>query len=395
MTKITKGYKFRIYPNKEQCDLLVRSFGHTRFIYNQLLAKAINDYNTHKENNTLVKPDVSGYSFVKQLPALKAEYSWLYEVSAVALQQKALDLGRAFTNFFNNLKKNKISYPRFKKKSSRQSFTLMKTGFQIKDNALYIVRSNSPIKVNWSRDLPSDPSSCTISKDPDGSYYVSFICEVDPHLTYGTKQTGVDLGITDFAILSDGERIANNKFLINALKALKRAQQSLSRKTKGSKNRNKAILKVAKLHKKVVNQRNDFLHKLSRRLVNENQVLAIESLNVSGMIRNRHLARSISDVGWSRFVDYLSYKAIESHHCSILMMHKFYPSSKLCSVCHTKYEGLKLSERVWTCVACHTTHDRDLNASMNIRDKGLATFNRLSPNGVWINKLVLCDNELV
>jgi len=271
----------------------------------------------------------------------------------------------------------------------------MKTAFQIKDNRLYIAKSKDPIKVKWSRSLPSIPSSCVISRDPDGKYYVSFICECDPKLTNGTGRVGIDLGITDFAIISDGERVENLNFLKKNLKRLKLLQQNHSRKQKGSNNRNKSRVKVAKLHKRITNQRNDFLHKLSRRLVNENQVISVESLNVKGMVRNHHLARSISDVSWGRFIDYLSYKALESHHCSILMMSPFYPSSKLCSNCKTEYTGLKLSERQWTCDACHTTHDRDLNASVNILNKGLDSFKQFSPKGEWLSKLAICNNELV
>ena len=392
-TKYVKGFKFRIYPKSEHLDLLARSFGHTRFVYNQLLAKSIEDYKQFKENNALPKPKVSGYDFVKQLPGLKVEYPWLNEVSSIALQQKALNLGEAFSNFFKNLKKGKLGYPRFKKKSSRQSFRLVKNSFQIKDNKLYIAKSKDPIKVKWSRDLPSIPSSCVISKDPDGKYYVSFICEYDPQLTNGSGQIGIDLGLTDFAVISDGERIENLKFLVNSLKRLKKLQQNLSRKIKGSSNRNKARIKVAKQHKKITNQRNDFLHKLSKRLVNENQVISVESLSVAGMLKNHHLARSISDVSWSRFLQFLIYKAKESHRCSILMMHPFYPSSKLCSKCSTKYTDLKLSERKWTCVNCNTVHDRDLNASINIKNKGLEMFKQLSPNGDWISEFVICNNE--
>ncbi|MCK9234871.1 MAG: transposase [Gammaproteobacteria bacterium] len=391
MTTITKGYKFRLEPNQTQRDLLVRSFGHTRFVWNELLAQSKIQYELHKFNGLVDKPNLNEIELVNKITNLKLFHPWLSEVSNVALQQKVRDLASAYRHCFRNLKQGKIAFPKFKKRNNRNSFRLTKNGFRLKDGELYIAKCDQPLKVRWSRDLPSEPSSCTISQEPDGSYYVSFVCQVDPKLTNGVKQTGIDLGLTDFAILSDGGRIANNRFLVQALNQLKRAQKTLSRRKKGSKNRNKARIKVAKLYQKVTNQRNDFLHKLSRKLVNENQVLVVESLNVGGMIKNRHLARGISDVSWSRFIGYLTYKSKESHHCSLLMMDPFYPSSKLCGSCGVKYENLKLSERQWTCFNCHTTHDRDLNAARNILAKGLETFKNLSPDYSWLSIPVICN----
>lgn len=393
MTKYVKGFKFRIYPKPEHVDLLARSFGHSRFVYNQLLGKAISDYEKYKEDNTSLKPKLGIYDLSNQLPQLKKEFPWLNEVSSVALQQKAIHLSKAFSSFFKNLKKGNITFPKFKKKSNRKSFTLMKKAFKIENDHLIIPKSNLPIKINWSRRLPSTPSSCTISQDPDGKYYVSFTCEYDPQLTNGSNQIGIDLGISTFVTLSNGEVTHNPNYLKKSLKRLKKVQQNLCRREKGSKNREKSRIIVAREHKQITNQRNDFLHKLSRKLVNENQVISIESLNVKGMVKNRTLARSISDVSWGRFVELLTYKARESHHCSITMMHPFYPSSKLCSTCGTKYKELKLHERKWTCKSCNTTHNRDHNASINILQKGLETLKTWAPNGEWVNAPIICDNE--
>lgn len=382
-----KGFKYRIYPNKEQIDLFNKTFGCVRYVWNKGLSDAKLEYEyylAHKNtnhSNILTKPNMTGFGFANRLVGYKNDINstWLNDVSAVALQQAMLHLGSAFSRFF----KNRKNYPVFKSKHDKQSFSLMSNAFKFKDRELFIIKAKDPLKIKWSRELPNTPSSATISKTPSGKYYISFICEYLPVTTTGIKTTGIDLGLKDFAILSTGTKISNPKHLKNKEKHLKRCQQSLSRKKKGSKNRNKARIKVAKVYEKISNQRNDFLHKLSRTLINENQVIGIEKLKVKNMVKNHKLAKSISDVSWSKFASMLNYKALESNHCSIVYMSCWYPSTHICSSCNTKLDyKLKLSTRKWLCPTCGLTHDRDINAAKNILNHTLATIKDLQiPNG--------------
>jgi putative transposase len=281
-----------------------------------------------------------------------------------------LHLGSAFSTFF----KNRKGYPAFKSKHGKQSFSLMSFNLRFKEKELFIPKSKDPLRVKWSRELPNSPSSATINKTPSGKYFISFVCEYIPVKTNGTGQIGLDLGLKDFLVTSDGTKISNPKYLKNKERHLKRVQQALSRKKKGSKNRAKARIKVALVHEKIVNTRNDFLHKLSTNIINENQVIGVEKLKVSNMIKNHSLAKSISDVAWGRFCQMLNYKALASQNCSIVYMDTWYPSSHLCSVDGYLLEHkLKLSDRLWTCPQCGTVHDRDINAAKNILKVTLAT----------------------
>lgn len=380
-----KGFKYRIYPNKEQIDLFNKTFGCVRYVYNRGLYEAKKEYEQYLINKvtniTMLRPSIGGYDFVNKIPGYRndTESIWLKEVSGTALQQSMLNLGTAYSTFF----KNRKGFPKFKSKHGKQSFTLVGNGFRLKDSELFIAKSKDPLKVNWHRNLPSCPTSVTISKTPSGKFFISFICEYVPIHTCGTKITGIDLGLKDFAILSSGEKITNPKYLKNKEKHLKRVQQALSRKKKGSKNRNKARIKVAIVHEKVANQRNDFQHKLSRILVNENQVIGIEKLKIKNMVKNHNLANNISDASWASFTTMLNYKALASQNCSIVYMSCWYPSTQTCSICNTKLETkLKLSDREWTCPTCHTHHDRDINAAKNILNHTLATIKKLQiPQG--------------
>jgi len=382
-----KGFKYRIYPNQDQTILLNKTFGSVRYVYNRGLSDAKREYEyylAHKDTNhynVLAKPTLTGFEFANRLITYKNDPDsiWLNEVSSVALQQSMIHLGSAYSTFF----KNRKGYPKFKSKHGKQSFTIMANGFRFKDNELFIAKSKDPLKIKLSRDLPSDPTSASISKTPSGKYYISFICEYTPIQSKGTGTIGIDLGIKDFAIISNGTKIPNPKHLKKKQKQLKRAQQSLSKKKLGSKNRNKARLKVAIIHEKITNQRNDFQHKLSRSLVNENQVIGIEKLKIKNMIQNHNLAKSIADASWSRFASMLNYKALESQNCSIVYMSCWYTSTHICSSCNTKLDfKLKLNDRVWTCPTCHTTHDRDLNAAKNILNHTVATIKDLQiPDG--------------
>lgn len=368
---LKKGFKFRIYPTAEQKSLIERTFGCCRYVFNRALAESKAEYEqyTHLLDKGVVnkkaRPDVSGYAFVNKLPSyrLDPETPWLAEVSNVALQQAMLHLGGAYTRFF----RTKKGYPRFKRKHDRQSFNLMKNGFTLRDDILRIAKCKDPIKVVYSRPLPSEPSSLTISRTPAGDYYVSFICEYTPTPTSGTGCVGIDLGLTQIATFSDGTKLENPRHYVKAQKQLRRAQQALSRKQKGSRNRDKARLKVAKQHEHVANCRRDHLHKLSRTLVNENQVFGIEGLNVSGMVRNRRLAKHVQDAGWGMLRRMIEYKVVESQHATLVVMDTFFPSSHICATTGKKLERkLKLSERTWDCPHCGQTHDRDVNAAQVI-----------------------------
>lgn len=376
MTKQTKsfkkGFKFPIYPTAEQRELLEKTFGCCRYVYNRGLAEAKQEYEhyvTHREALAGIQPPRStGYDFCAKLPSYKNDPDslWLNDVNAVSLQQAMLHLGSAYSRFFRERK----GYPRFKKKHEKQSFTLMKTAFRFKDDELYIAKSKDPLKVVYSRELPSEPSQITISKTPSGKYYASFLCEYTPKKTTGAGIVGIDLGIKDFLVSSDGSRYANPKCFAKSQQKLRRLQQSLSRKRKGSCNRTKARLKVAQCHEHIANQRRDFHHKLSRQLVNKNQVIGVEKLMVKNMVKNSRLSKSISDVGWKSFTSMLDYKSAESQQCTIVYMDAFFPSSHLCHIDHHRLETkLKLSERTWRCSECGTVHDRDLNAAINIRDE--------------------------
>ncbi len=364
-----KGFKYPIYPSAEQAELLARTFGCCRYVWNKALTESIQEYKAKKDTK-LAKPGVSGYDFVNKLTKYKqdTETSWLNEVSSTALQQTMLHLGQAYTRFF----KERKGYPKFKKKYSKQSFSLTKDSFRIKDKQLYIAKSKVQVALHWTRELPNQPSSATISRTTTGKYYISFICEYTPVKSYGKGEIGIDLGLKDFLTTSDGTKIANPKHLKHREKQLRRAQQSLSRKQKGSSNRNKARKVVAKCHFKIANSRSDFLHKLSRSLVNKNQVIGLEKLIVKNMIKNRKLSKHIGDASWSSFTTMLNYKAAESQNCDIIYMDSFFPSTHICHIDkHRLDRKLKLSERSWTCPKCLEMHDRDINAAINIKYEAL------------------------
>lgn len=380
-----KGYRFPIYPTVAQQILFEQTFGCCRYVYNRALAEAKQTYEHYialqniDPYNPISKPDVSGYAFINKLPKYKADplCQWLNEAIAVSLQQSLLHLGHAFSTFF----RQKKGYPQFKKKTSHQSFSLMKTAFRFKeDDQFYIAKSKEPLKIQWTQRLPAYPSSCTISRTPTGQYYISFICEYQPTPTSGIGQIGIDLGLTDLVTLSTGEKIANPKHYLKAQQRLKRIQQAMSRKQKGSRNRNKARLAVAKQHAIIANQRQNFHHQLSRRLVNENQVIGLEKLMVQNMMKNRKLSKHIADAAWKSLTTKLEYKARESQHCNLVYMDTWYPSSHLCHVTGQLLERkLGLAERSWDCPYCGQTHDRDVNAALNMQQEAVRTLECLLP----------------
>lgn len=374
-----KSFKYEFFPTEEQKAYLAKTFGCCRYVYNHFLEKHTKDYDDYKIaavlSPNLPSPKISFFQDCLDLTALKRleATSFLGEASIVALQQSLKDLEEAYKAFFKRNSKG-VGYPRFKSRHKRQSFRLQKEKFFVDATTglFTIPKLTTPLKTAYHRPLPSEPSRATISLLPCGKYFVSFLCEVIPQKTTGTGKIGIDLGIKDFAVLSDGSKIPNPKCFDKARKNLKRKQQALSRKQKGSKNRAKARLAVAKIHYHIAQQRYDFHHKLSTKLVNENQVICLESLRVKNMVKNRKLSRVISDAGWSRFVNMLQYKAAFSQHTTIAQIGTYFPSTHTCHVDGVKLDRkLSLSERSWTCPSCGTLHDRDINAAKVIEQMGL------------------------
>jgi putative transposase len=378
MKKYT-SYKYRIYPTKGQQEVLNKTFGCCRFVWNNIL-----DWRSKEYSVNGVKTNYSASS--KRLSAIKNEFEFLKDVSAVALQQVLRNQDVAFTGFFRGNSK----YPNFKRKHGHQSFRLMDNAFRLKNKNLFIAKIETSVKVNWSRDLTSVPSSCTISRTPTNKYYISFCIEKDFEELPATNSTvGIDLGLKHFLVTSKGEKVKPLKALRKHEVKLKRYQKVLSRRTKGGKNRDKTRLKVAKVHELIANSRKDWLHKLSTRLIQENQLISLEDLNVQGMVKNHKLAKSINDSSWSTFVNFLEYKA-EVYGRTIYKVSRWFPSSQLCSDCGYRVGKLALNIRNWTCTNCDETHDRDINAAININTVGHTEIydHGLSSNGINNSNIV-------
>lgn len=356
-----RAYKFRIYPTPEQETVLRKTIGSCRFVYNWALAQ-------RREAWVSQKKSVSYNSTSKSLTELKdsPEKAWLNEVSSVCLQQSLRNLDVAFVNFF----KKRGGYPAFKSRKNGGSARFLDNAFRIDGDSLFLAKIKTPIKVIWSRKLSGEPSQCVISQNASGQWFANFLCEEEiAKLSYSNKKIGVDLGIETFASTSDGQKFGQPKRIRKLRKKLARLQRLHSRKQKGSKNREKARRKVARLHQHIADVRKDFLHKLSTKLIRENQTIALEDLAVKNMVKNRKLSRCISEQGWREFRTMLEYKA-EWYGRELLIVDRFWPTSKTCSCCGRK-KNLSLDMRKWTC-ECGATHDRDVNAAKNILAAGQA-----------------------
>ena len=359
--KTKRAYKERFYPTPEQETLLAQSFGCARFVYNNTLRFRTDAY--YKDGKSISHSEAE-----KRLVSLKTECSFLRDVSSVILQQALRDQQEAFKNFWSG----RAKYPNFKKKHSKQSIRLTKAAFKVREGQLFIAKSKEPLNVRWSRELSSEPSSITISKDRAGRYFVSMLCEFEAKpMPISNKTVGIDLGLTDLFITSNGEKSGNPKFTKRYERKLAYLQRELAKKQKGSSNRAKARLKVAYLHAKIADCRMDATQKASRKLINENQVVCVENLAVKNMIKNPKLAKHIADANWGEFIRQLQYKA-EWADRTVIEIDRFFPSSKRCSSCGFINESLPLSIREWDCPECNTHHDRDINAAVNIKTVGLA-----------------------
>ena len=370
-----KAYKFRIYPTEEQEIFFAKTFGCVRKVYNLML-------DDRKKAYEEVKNDPSKKMAFPTPAKYKKEFPFLKEVDSLALANAQLHLDKAYKNFFRD---KSVGFPRFKsKKNPVQSYTTNNqngTVALIDSKFIKVPKLKSLVRIKLHRQPKGMIKSATISRHASGKYYISLLCKEEiSELPKTNSAIGIDLGITDFAILSDGQKIDNHKFTSKMEKKLKREQRKLSRrallaKNKGiplseAKNYQKQKRKVARLHEKVMNQRTDFLNKLSTEIIKNHDIICIEDLNVKGMLRNHKLARSISDVSWSSFVAKLQYKA-DWYGREIIKVDTWFPSSQICSECGHKDGKKSLDIREWTCPICHTHHDRDINASINILTEGL------------------------
>ena len=350
-----KAYKYRIYPDAEQMQFFAKCFGCVRFVYNRMLSDRIEHYN------------LTGKSLNNTPAQYKSEFTWLKEVDSLALANAQMNLNTAYRNFFRD-KSN--GFPKFKsKKNNNFSYTTnnQKGTVYVENGYIKLPKLKSPVKIRQHRSFEGVIKSCTISKAPSGKYHISILVETEiQKLPASDMRVGIDVGIKDFAVLSNGEAYKNPKHLRKSEKRLAKLQRDLSRKQIGSSNRNKARIKVAKLHEKIANQRMDFLHKKSTEIIRKNQAIVIEDLKVKNLMKNHNLAKSIAEVSWSRFREMLDYKS-RWYGRELIIAPPDYPSSQLCSYCGNRLSQTKdLACRIYVCPECGLEIDRDYNASLNL-----------------------------
>lgn len=363
--QVKRAFKYRFYPTDEQAVELSRTFGCVRYVYNWALHLRSEAYALHSKKIGHAETD-RALTVLKKQP----ETAFLAEVSAVPLQQALRHLQTGFAAFFDK----RAKYPRFKsRKKSRASATYTRSAFRWRSGQLFLAKMAEPLDIRWSRPLPqgAEPSTVTVSRDGAGRWFVSMLCDdtIAP-APATTSAVGIDAGIASLVTLSTGEKIANPKHERRDRARLARAQREMSRKIKGSANREKARRRVAKVHARIADRRRDFLHKLSTRLVRENQTVAIEDITVRNLVKNHSLARAISDASWTQLRSMLEYKCAW-YGRELVVVDRWFPSSKLCGNCGAVSEKLPLNVREWTC-GCGSVHDRDVNAARNILAAGLA-----------------------
>jgi putative transposase len=360
-----KAFKYRFYPTPEQESLLRRTMGCTRLVYNRALATRTEAWYGEKKRIGYIETSAMLTQWKKQ-----EDLDFLNEVSCVPLQQGLRHLQKAFSNFFEG----RAKYPTFKKKHNGGSAEFTKSAFKFTDGQVFLAKCSEPLAIRWSRELPKNaiPSTITVKLSPAGRWSVSLLVDVEIEpLPKCSSEIGIDLGVTSLVALSNGEKIANPKGFNAKRRKLKKAHKALARKQKGSNNRHKARLKVARVHQEISDVRKDFLHKLTTRLVRENQTIAVEDLAVKNMVKNRKLALSISDASWGELVRQLEYKC-DWYGRTLVKIDRWFPSSKRCGSCGYIVEKLPLNVREWDCPKCGIHHDRDINAAQNILAAGLA-----------------------
>jgi len=352
-------YRFRLYPTKEQEKFLKQEAGNIRFVYNYFLALAKDKYQKEKTKWNY-------YEYKKLLPKLKKEFEFLKLSNSQSLQESLKNLDKAFKSFFKGL----ADFPKFKKKKKTNSISIPQH-FEIIGNRVKIPKLKSLIKFKKHRTIKGKIKSISIAITPSGKYYLNVLVDKTINLLPKTnKIIAIDMGLTDFIVTSENQAVKNPKHFKKLERRLKLWQRKLSRKEKGSNNFKKWSKRVAKLYEKITNAKNDFLHKLSRKLIDENQVIIVENLNIKGLIKNKKLSKHIHQASWYKFINMLEYKA-NFYGRELIKVDTFFPSSKLCSICGYKNKELKLSDRVWICPICKTKHNRDYNATLNLLKEGL------------------------